>query len=167
MTEKPDFPFEIEFYTEDDDQPVLRWMKEELSTTKRRALGLAMRNYLQTLGTGVCSSQFGSSLGDGLYEFRLRYNLKDLASRIGIPFKPTPGEDDEASILLRVFFHEYDGKVILLLGGYDKGEDPSPKTQNTQIKLARKRLKKWQAERNRQAKQAAREMGSSGKKSRR
>ena len=31
----------------------------------------------------------------------------------------------------------------MLLGGYDKGRDPSDKAEQKQIKQARKRLKQW------------------------
>jgi len=33
--------------------------------------------------------------------------------------------------------------VILLLGGYDKGADPSPKRQKEEIATARARLNAW------------------------
>ena len=36
-------------------------------------------------------------------------------------------------ILLRVFVHFHGSRVILLLGGYDKGKDPSEKKQQREI----------------------------------
>jgi hypothetical protein len=40
--------YEIEFYEDEHgDAPVLRWLREELSPRKRRALGTAMNNVLQ------------------------------------------------------------------------------------------------------------------------
>jgi uracil-DNA glycosylase len=42
--------------------------------------------------------------------------------------------------LLRVFCHAYGNKIILLLGGYDKGSAPSAKRQNEEIRIARQRL---------------------------
>jgi len=42
--------------------------------------------------------------------------------------------------LLRVFCHAYGNRIILLLGGYDKGSDPSAKRQNEEIRVARQRL---------------------------
>ena len=47
-------------------------------------------------------------------------------------------------ILLRVFCHAHGDRVILLVGGYDKGEHPSPRRQNAEIELARTRLRDWQ-----------------------
>jgi len=43
-------------------------------------------------------------------------------------------------VLLRVFVHFYGDKVVLLLGGYDKGKDPKEKRQQREIARARKLL---------------------------
>jgi putative component of toxin-antitoxin plasmid stabilization module len=69
----------------------------------------------------------GKALGDGLFEFRLREEIRDQ----GVTEK----------ILLRVFFHAYGSKIILLLGGYDKGEHPSPRRQQREIEAARRYLR--------------------------
>jgi phage-related protein len=132
--------YEIEFYEDEHgDAPVLRWLREELAPRKRRALGTAMNNVLQVLGVGVCGTEFGRQLGKGLFEFRLRG--ADLA-------KVVPGsaavDRSEAKMLLRVFCHAHGDKLILLLGGYDKGEDTSTKRQDEEIAVARRRLKDWQ-----------------------
>jgi len=42
-----------------------------------------------------------------------------------------------------VFCHAYGNRVVLLLGGYDKGADPSPRRQNEEIALTRARLGDW------------------------
>ncbi|HET7752874.1 MAG TPA: hypothetical protein VFK85_03105 [Anaeromyxobacteraceae bacterium] len=132
--------YEIEFYEDEyGDAPVLRWLREELSSRKRRALGTAMNRVLQVLGIGVCDTKYGRQLGKGVFEFRLRgADLAEIA--------PASGEPDpaETKMLLRVFCHAHGKKVILLLGGYDKGEDTSAKRQNNEIAVARKRLKDWQ-----------------------
>jgi putative component of toxin-antitoxin plasmid stabilization module len=57
-------------------------------------------------------------LGQGLFEFRIR----------------------SSDVLLRLFFTYREGRVILLVGGYDKRRDPSEKRQNREIAIARKRL---------------------------
>ena len=55
--------YEIEFYEDEHgDAPVLRWLREELSPRKRRALGTAMNRVLQVLGVGVCDTKFGRQL---------------------------------------------------------------------------------------------------------
>jgi phage-related protein len=128
--------YEIEFYeTEDGDQPARRWMREELTPTKRRAIGTAMNRILAEEGVNVCSSEWGKALGDGLYEFRLRDEIQEA----GV----------SESILLRVFFHAFGDKIILLLGGYDKGEHPSSRRQQREIAEARRRLADFQARRRR------------------
>lgn len=48
-----------------------------------------------------------------------------------------------AKILIRLFVHFHGQKVILLLHGYDKGSDDSPRRQNKEIAEARKRLRAW------------------------
>lgn len=132
--------YEIEFYEDEHgDAPVLRWLREELSPRKRRALGTAMSRVLQLLGVGVCGTEFGRQLGKGLFEFRLRG--ADLAKVV--PESGTRGRV-EAKMLLRVFCHAHGDKLLLLLGGYDKGEDTSAKRQDEEIAVARSRLKDWQ-----------------------
>ena len=49
----------------------------------------------------------------------------------------------EDALLLRVFCHAYGDRITLLLGGYDKGEDPSEKRQERAIAEARRRLEAW------------------------
>ena len=130
--------YELEFYEDEHgDAPVLRWLREELSPRKRRALGTAMNRVLQVLGVGVCDSKFGRQLGKGLFEFRLRgADLTEVA--------PADEPDAaEAKMLLRVFCHAHGKKLISLLGGYDKGEDASARRQTREIGVARTRLEDW------------------------
>lgn len=139
------YPYSIEFYEEDGNEPVLRWMREELSPSERRALGLAMRHYLQAEGASLShNKRFCEPVGDGVYEFKLRYNLKDLTRRLKLPYKRTGSEDTE-DMMLRVFFHQHGDKVVLLLHGYDKGANPGVRHQQAQIKLAKERKDRWLA----------------------
>jgi hypothetical protein len=118
-------PFAIVFYeTPKGHKPVLRWIKDDLSVRQRRALGYAIYRLLQRYGVGVCDTEFGRQLGGGLFEFRLRVKAR------------TDGE----SALLRVFCHAAGDRVILLLGGYDKGKNPGRRRQDHEIKVARRRL---------------------------
>lgn len=120
--------YELEFYEDErGDKPVLRWVREGLTRTQRLALGQAMREVLEERGIGVCATDYGKQLGKGLFEFRLRRSVGAAEERI----------------LLRVFCHAYGNKVVLLLGGYDKGADPSPRRQNEEIAVARRRLAEW------------------------
>ena len=132
----PKPPYTIEFYEDaNGDQPVRRWLKEELTPRKRRALGQAMNEVLQHLGVGVCGTEFGKQLGGGLFEFRLRRDLSEIA--------PSERRDAAEKILLRVFCHAHGRRLILLLAGYDKGDDPASKRQQQEIRLAKKRLADW------------------------
>ena len=52
-----------------------------------------------------------------------------------------PGvEAPREKVLLRVCVHFYGDKIVLLLGGYDKGRDPKEKRQQREIAQARKLL---------------------------
>jgi len=115
--------YRLEFYADPAGvQPVREWLRSELTAEDRRTVGAALFAILQEQGIGVCGSSFGRQLGADLFEFRLR----------------------EAGLLIRIFCHAYGERVILLLGGYDKGSDPSERRQNREIAQARGRLEEWQ-----------------------
>ena len=70
-----------------------------------------------------------------MFEFRLDQDAAQVLARKG---KRARREADESSkILLRVFCHAHGDRIVLLLGGYDKGERPSARHQQAQIELAR------------------------------
>jgi hypothetical protein len=54
------------------------------------------------------------------------------------------------AVLLRVFVHFYGDKVILLLGGYDKGANPKPRRQQREIAEARRLLAQFKDRRRRE-----------------
>jgi hypothetical protein len=117
-------PYRLEFYEDHAGRkPVLEWITEDLDRRQRQILGTAMREILGEQGISVCGTAFGRQLGQGLFEFRLR----------------------EADLLLRVFCHAHGDHLILLLGGYDTGADPSPRRQEAEIGEARRRLQIWRA----------------------
>lgn len=140
--------FRIELYANaDGDSPVHRWLTTELSVRQRRLLGVAMFHHLQRFGAGVCASEFGKALGDGLYEFRVRHDLPELLRRAGIKHRPGDADGPPEKVLLRVFFTVYGDRIVLLLGGYDKAKDPNHKRQQREIETARARLREWKARR--------------------
>lgn len=140
--------WEIEFYENAaGEKPVLRWIKYELSPTKRRALGTAMRRLLQVHGPAVNRTKWGRAIGGGIFEFRLSMSGKEvvnLEAEINAitteearrRFDLNPSEE----ILLRVFCATHGEKVILLLHGYDKGQDTNKRRQQREIAEARRRL---------------------------
>jgi len=131
--------YELQFYEDErGSSPVLQWLREELTPTQRRAIGVALREILEVEGLAICRTGYGRQLGDGLFEFRLRHDAAEILRSVGKTPRPEPGSE---RILLRVFCHAYGDRIVLLLGGYDKGADPSPKRQQREIADARKRLK--------------------------
>jgi hypothetical protein len=149
VSEMPDPPYTLEFYEDESgEQPARRWMKESLTPTQRRAIGVALHEILAYEGTSVCSTEFGKPLGDGLFEFRLRHDAEEILPRKGRLKKIIDRARGKSErILLRVFFHPHGDKLILLLGGYDKGRHPSSKRQETEIATARQRLEQWRRSR--------------------
>ncbi len=136
----PDRPFTLEFYrTPDGDEPVRRWMERALSSDQRRALDAALTLILAVHGIGVCGTPYGRHLGRGLFEFRLDEDEATVSKKWDS--RPLPASRTIGSrILLRVFCHATGDRVILLLGGYDKGRDPSRRRQQREIARARGRL---------------------------
>lgn len=135
------------YFFEDDDgrQPVKEWLTS-LGSSKRAAAIAAIEILLAEQGQDVCGGEHGKHLGDGLFEFRVRHE----ASIIRGEGKGKRGN----SVLLRIFCHAHGDRLILLLGGYDKGASPSAKKQQREIAKARKRLRtfKLRAKRKKAAK---------------
>ena len=105
---------------------------------------LALEHILGEHGVGVCGTEFGRHLGRGLFEFRLRHDEEALRRRLHLTPIHTGQARAPSPVLLRVFCHAHGSRVVLLLGGYDKGDDPSPKRQRGEIALARRRLTDFQ-----------------------
>ncbi len=142
-------PYTLEWYEDEHgDKPVLRWLRDELTPQKRRAIGTAMNEILQYLGPEVVKGNFGDTVGGGLFEFRLDQDVKQILARKGKTPKKRDRQD-AGKILLRVFCHAHGRRIILLLGGYDKGERSSRAHQQEQIAIARARLKSWKGRRGR------------------
>lgn len=145
--------WELEFYEEDGREPVLDFLRG-LDEVKEQALAAALSNVLAYEGIGVCGSSWGKWVlgAPGIFEFRVRHDAARILRERGLPI-PEELKQGSGEILLRVFCHAYGKKVVLLLAGYDKGKEPSPKRQNTEIKRAKQRLTHWKAEQERLAKQ--------------
>jgi hypothetical protein len=82
----------------------------------------------------VVKTEYGKALGEGLYEFRIRW---------------TAAAPEE--IVLRAFFGTGGRKIILLLSGYDKARHSSDRWQQREIAEARRYLAAYR-ERQRRAK---------------
>ena len=105
-----------EFYEDSHGKrPVEKWM-HGLGDDEFAALRAGIVRVLEPRGLGLAGTAWLKALGDGLYEFQLR-----------------------------LFVHFHGQQVILILHGYDKGRDDSPRRQNKEIQEARKRLRSWKA----------------------
>ncbi len=143
----PARPYTIEFYDDPitERAPVHEWITRQLSRYQRRALGTAMSEILEKHGIDVCETEYGRHLGGGLFEFRLRHDSDEIIAKH--TNQAPDDEPDQGPILLRVFCHAYGDRIVLLLAGYDKGDDPSKKRENREIELARKRLVEFRSRR--------------------
>lgn len=133
--------WEIEFYEDKNGKrPVEKWI-ESLDDTKLASIDLAHRLLLKEKGTDLLNSNWFKSVGDGVYEFRIRHTAQQIENL----YKQKTAKEvvPKSPIILREFVAFRKDKVILLLAAYDKGKDPSAKTQQKQITLAKKRLKDW------------------------
>ena len=85
------------------------------------------------------------ALGKGLHEFRVRHDADEIFHMFG--GEPLQVAAPVEKILLRVFVHFYGDKAILLLDGYDKGEDPKQRRQQREIAEARRLLAQFRKHR--------------------
>jgi hypothetical protein len=88
----------------------------------------------------VAARHWGKNLGGGLYEFRTRHTPDEVLARFGFKPRRKVALGDRRRLILRVFFHVHGEKVVLLLGGYDKGGQNAKSYQQAQIATARERL---------------------------
>ncbi|PJI55865.1 hypothetical protein CTI14_01395 [Methylobacterium radiotolerans] len=118
---------------------------DKLPQYEQAVMVAAIEKVLGELGHEVCSTEWGKSLGDGLFEFRVRKSLRAIhdefkESGADIPDLPSGSNRD---VLLRAFFTVHGDRIVLLLHVYDKKRDPSEKRQQREIKKARKQLRAW------------------------
>jgi putative component of toxin-antitoxin plasmid stabilization module len=126
----------VEFFEDDQGrQPAREWL-QSLDSAKRAAAIAAIEVLLSDLGLGVCGTEHGKQLGTGLFEFRIRHDESVIRGKVGVEGSGKGGE-----VLLRIFCHAYGQKIVLLLGGYDKGAASSKRRQDREIETARQRLR--------------------------
>ncbi len=129
-------PYSIEFFEDDHGaSPVEKWL-DGLGAVDLAAILSGLEHVLSHRGVGVCATEWGKQLGDGLFEFRIRHSAAEITRMFGGAAEPGPKE----KVLLRVFCHAYGNKIVVLLHGYDKARDPSGKKQEKEIEVARRRL---------------------------
>lgn len=125
------------FEADDGTVPFQRFV-DDLSDFKFVALDTAIERVLSVRGIDLVRTEWLKALGEGLHEFRVRHDAQEIARMFG-GNDPIVGASAE-KVLLRVFVHFHGQKVVLLLGGYDKGDDPKPRRQQREIAEARRLL---------------------------
>jgi putative component of toxin-antitoxin plasmid stabilization module len=134
------------FEADDGTVPFERFVNE-LSDFKFIALETAIDRVLSVRGLDLVRTEWLKPLGEGLHEFRIRHDADEVARMFGGELPDAAGQREK--VLLRVFVHFYGDKVILLLGGYDKGKDPKERRQQREVAQARRLLKQFKARRRR------------------
>ena len=133
------------FETDEGREPFTEWL-EKLSEAKFAALDAALRLVLSERGLDLAQTEWLKPLGGGLHEFRVRHDEDEIAHMFaGRETRIRPNE----RVLLRVFVHFHGTKVVLLLGGYDKGKDPKKRRQDREVEKASKNLTTWRARQSR------------------
>ena len=113
----------------------------DLSDFKFVALDAAIRHVLAVRGIGLIHTEWLKALGRGLHEFRVRHDGDEIARMFSAETQPAAAPPEK--VLLRVFVHFYGDRIVLLLGGYDKGRYPQKKRQQREIARARKLLRQF------------------------
>jgi len=97
--------FTLTYYcTPDGDEPVRQWIFDKLDAPKRRAVVMGLQYILAERGLAVCATEFGRHLGQGLFEFRLRYDEAALTRRLHLVVPLSSGASRRDRVLLRVFW---------------------------------------------------------------
>ncbi len=134
----------VEFFEDDQGrQPAREWL-QSLDSAKRAAAIAAIEVFLTDLGLDVCETEHGKHLGQGLFKFRVRHDETVIRGKTREEGKGKRGE-----VLLRIFCHAHGEKIVLLLGGYDKGTAPSKRRQDREIDAARGRLRSFKLQQSR------------------
>jgi hypothetical protein len=154
--------FTIDFFEDDDARsPVEEWMDSDLADLELAALVSGLEHVLRRRGGGVCQTERGKQLGEGLFEFRIRHTSAEIEHMFTGASSSRQAAKRE-KVLLPVFCHAYGTKVVLLLNGYDKAGDRSDKRQLREVTLARRRLAEFKE---RQARERKRQNRGGGRDS--
>jgi len=140
----------LEVYDRPDGSIPYNVFLKSLDPYSQIVLGISVEEVLARQGHNICNTSWGKALRDGLYEFRVQKSLNALCKEACVPVPG--GLHGDKGVSLRVFFTVEGVRIVLLLGGYDKGKDPNEKRQDREIKVARKLLKEHRANERKKAK---------------
>ncbi len=119
----------------------------KLDEYEQAVVDAVIERILTPLGIDVCDTEWGKTLGGGLYEVRIRRTLSAIRTWGAPAGDAAPAATGERAVLLRLFVTFHGNRVVLLFQGYDKGKDPSDRRQAKEIKTARRHLRAWDAQR--------------------
>lgn len=136
----------VEVFAQDNGFEPYTHFTDELDDFQFAALDAAVVSVLSARGIDLVRTEWLKPLGQGLHEFRIRHTKDEIlrmfaAGEIGASVKKR--------VLLRVFVHFHGERVVLLLSGYDKGDDPSDRRQEKAIAKARQYLTEWRSQQTR------------------
>ena len=145
----PEPIYAIEMFERDSGEvPYLAWFLHDLSRPKQLAAKAGVERILAYLGSDIVSTEWGDNIGDGVFELRIRRIAAEVEAwwrnHYGLP-EPEPEPHEE--ILLRIWFHPYGGKRILLLRGFDKAGQPN--REQAEILKAKASLREWRQQQER------------------
>ncbi|MDY7544531.1 hypothetical protein QN345_16705 [Cryobacterium sp. 10I1] len=92
---------------------------DSLPPYEQAVLIAAIEHVLEVYGIDICAGEWGKSLGDGLYEFRVRKSLQAIFTEAGLA-PPMDMSGIDRQVLLRVFCTFHGCKIVLLYSGYNK-----------------------------------------------
>ncbi len=129
----------IEVYEAEDGTIPFEAFVEDLSDVKALALSVAVERVLRERGIQLVRTEWLKALGGGLHEFRVRHDGAEIERMFGGAPPGSGGRREK--VLLRVFVHFHGARIVLLLGGYDKGVNPKERRQQREIARARRLLR--------------------------
>lgn len=126
--------------------PLMSWMRT-LSTVEKLAADAAMKTFLRDHGPAVIEIGMGRNVGRGVFEFYIELDREAVLERYtrarvgGTADRTASGPSEE--VWLRIFFHPFGERKLLLLDGYDKGRYGEGRLQSRAINDAVKKLEDW------------------------
>lgn len=133
-------PWTLEPFVADDGSVPFERFMSDLTEDAIDALDLALELVLRVRGIDLVRTEWLKPLGGGLHEFRVRHDAGEVSRMFGGSLEHA---QKRHRVLLRVFVHFHGDRVVLLLGGYDKGRDPKPRRQEQEIRKARRLLQQF------------------------
>lgn len=144
MTGEADETWVVEYYVNGSGEAIGAGWLDDLDEACFAAWVAFVDVLLVPYGKDIPYRNWVKALGDGLFELRIDQPERSLRSIFTSANRAEAAP--KAAILLRAFCTFSGRKVVIVLGGYDKGADPTKKRQQREINRARRALKAWQRE---------------------